>query len=144
MSFLPSWTFISVLTLQQILAVSWIVGNISPHIALVSLAHVEIHIVWRLGLENSAMWNTSICLFTPIAWRWILAAPVHTAGAHRLCMHEWIHVVSFFSRDSSATSGPRHLLWEYSNSFRDTTLGRTPLEEWSAPLTDLYLTTRNL
>jgi hypothetical protein len=54
MSFLPSWTFISVFTLQQMLAVSRTVRNISPHIALMSLTHVAIHTVCRLGLQNSS------------------------------------------------------------------------------------------
>jgi len=41
-------------------------------------------------------------------------------------------------------SGPRppHCLG-FTTTLRHTTLGRTPLDEWSAPRTDLYLTTHN-
>jgi hypothetical protein len=38
------------------------------------------------------------------------------------------------------TSGPRHCLWSSSITLRHTTLGRTPLDEWSARRRDVYLT----
>jgi hypothetical protein len=48
----------------------------------------------------------------------------------------------FFSRLDNP-SGPRRLLWGFSITLRHTTIGRTPLDEWSARHTDLYLTTHN-
>ena len=39
--------------------------------------------------------------------------------------------------------GPRTPLWGFSITFGHTTLGRTPLDEWSARRRDLYLTTHN-
>jgi len=84
MSFLPSWTFISVFTLQQMLAVSRIVRNISPHIALMSLTHVGIHIVWRLGLENSS----DVKYVNLFGYADRMALNSCCTGAQRLCMHE--------------------------------------------------------
>ena len=40
-------------------------------------------------------------------------------------------------------SGSRPSLWGSSTPFRHTTLGRTPLDEWTARRRDLYLTTHN-
>ena len=47
-------------------------------------------------------------------------------------------------RGSTAPSGPRspHLR-EFTITLRHTTIGRTPLDEWSARRRDLYLTTHN-
>jgi len=91
MSFLPSWTFISVFTLQQMLAVSRIVRNISPHIALMSLTRVGIHIVWRLGLENSS----DVKYVNLFGYADGMALNSCYTGAQRLCMHQWINVVFF-------------------------------------------------
>jgi hypothetical protein len=51
-------------------------------------------------------------------------------------------IVEIFSFLLSSPSGPRPPLWSSSTTLRHTTLGRTPLEEWTARRT-LYLTTHN-
>jgi hypothetical protein len=50
----------------------------------------------------------------------------------------------FFSRGSTSPSGsgPPHYR-SFTITLRHTTLGRTPLDEWSARRTDLYQTTHN-
>jgi hypothetical protein len=44
--------------------------------------------------------------------------------------------------DTPSGSGPPHC-WCFEIALRHTTLGRTPLDEWSARRRDLYLTTHN-
>jgi len=64
------------------------------------------------------------------------------AWTGRFCRHIFLVFVCFWC-DS--------LQWAWASSFtrfldhtqRRTTVGRTPLEEWSAPCRDLYLTTHN-
>jgi hypothetical protein len=50
-----------------------------------------------------------------------------------------------FSHDATVPSEPgSRLCWELTITLRHTTVGRTPLDEWSARRTDLYyLTTQN-
>jgi hypothetical protein len=43
---------------------------------------------------------------------------------------------------SSSGSGPLHY-WHFTTALKHTTLGRTPLDEWSARRRDLYLTIHN-
>ena len=58
-------------------------------------------------------------------------------------IYSW-SILFFFFHGSTATCGPRlPRLWGFENTLRHTTLGRTPLDEWSARHRDLYLTTHN-
>jgi len=54
----------------------------------------------------------------------------------------WFNFVFSFlpSSPNGVTPGPPHCRG-FTITFRHTTFGRTPLEEWSAPSRDLYLTT---
>ena len=52
---------------------------------------------------------------------------------------------NFFFNGATARNGPGppHFEVSWSHSFRHTTFGRTPLDEWSAQRRDLYQTTHN-
>jgi hypothetical protein len=53
-------------------------------------------------------------------------------------------IIFFFYHGTTATSGPRPVYYRgFKITLRQTTLGRTPLDEWSARHTELYLTTHN-
>jgi len=54
-----------------------------------------------------------------------------------------LRTFSFFDGTTAPSGpGPPHY-WGFTVTLRRTTLGRTPLDEWSAWRTDLYLTTHN-
>jgi hypothetical protein len=75
-----------------------------------------------------------------------------TCQAHSITLHftaltilnEVYKWIPFFFHGSSAPSGPRppHF-WAFNTSLRHTTLGWTPLDDWSARRRDLYLTIHN-
>jgi hypothetical protein len=69
------------------------------------------------------------CLSYTKAWRWSKRAVIRI-----------LHFLSWLY----SPSGPRppHC-WGFEITFRHTTLGRTPLDEWSARCRDLYLTTHS-
>jgi len=75
----------------------------------------------------------------------IFFTPSHRLN--RLCIppslltsaYRWL----FFFAWLDSPSGPGHLLCISTITLRHTTLGRTPVEEWSARRRDLYLTTQN-
>ena len=53
-------------------------------------------------------------------------------------------IADFFFHGATAPSGPKSpYCWGFAISLRHTTLGRTPLDEWSARRRDLYLTKHN-
>ena len=71
-----------------------------------------------------------------------LAASRYTDWA--IPAHEIILYSIFFFRGATAPSGPGSTHFRcFTITLRHTTLGRTPLDEWSAWCRDLYLTTHN-
>jgi hypothetical protein len=59
-------------------------------------------------------------------------------------VHRLWYVLLFFSNDSTAPWGPRPPHYRgFTITIRHTTLGRTPLDKWSARRRDIYLTTHN-
>jgi hypothetical protein len=62
-------------------------------------------------------------------------------------VHYYVKVHSlfflFFYHDTTAPNGPRPHYRGFMITLRHTTLGRTPLDEWSARRTNLYLTIHN-
>jgi hypothetical protein len=55
------------------------------------------------------------------------------------------HYARNFFHDAIASNGPGLPLYvSFTITLRHTTLGRTPLDEWSAPRRAVYLTTRNI
>ena len=70
-----------------------------------------------------------------------------TISNRTLRKRKYTTIIQFESpppRALTAPSGPRppHYPW-FTITLRHTTLGRTPLEEWSAECRDLYMTTQN-
>ena len=64
----------------------------------------------------------------------------------RFTMGEYIYIYIFFffwARQPPCGPGPPHSQGFYITHKRRTTVGRSPLDEWSARRRDLYLTTRN-
>jgi hypothetical protein len=77
--------------------------------------------------------STAPCFSTPVSnWNILCSLRVWT----------WTVVYIFFSHGSIALVG-LGLLYEVPLSLRQTTLGRTPLDKWSARRRDLYLTKHN-
>jgi hypothetical protein len=81
-----------------------------------------------------------LCCFEHGRWAKSILYIVSNVEYHRDSPTE----MYFFFHGATAPSGPQSPpFWGFTITLRQTTLGRTPLDERSARRTDLYLTTQN-
>jgi hypothetical protein len=85
--------------------------------------------VWRRQRKSLARSGLFICLYAPLNTAW-------WQQETKKCVH--------FYNGTTAPSGPGRPHYRgFTITLRHSTVGRTPLDEWSARCRDLYLTTHN-
>ena len=105
--------------------------------------------IWRLIICTTELYKVTTCFSRPeTVYRYMHSVP------QRRFLKQWYKTnylwvcLSFFlarQRPPSPPVGHGLLIYEVSisHTLRHTTVGRTPLDEWSARRRDLYLTTHN-
>jgi hypothetical protein len=116
----------------------------------------ELHYFYGLSESRGEKKNSApACYWTPISCS---SSPCSSHYTYRVPINICTHVIydfgnvsnitrvwrNFYFNSATAPSGPgTPHYWSFTITLRHTTLGRTPLDGWSARGRDLYLTTHN-
>jgi len=94
--------------------------------------------------------NTRSCIHTNSSWRWAHSCSKHVEDSNKRIIGETVrqsvtyqNYFFFWGAVTQRESWPPHSWGFLDHTQRRTTVGRTPLDEWSARPRDLYLTTHN-